>query len=315
MRISKEAAELARKKEEAAAEKKKPKLAPVGQGKVVSNTMFGESLFGAKPGAEARGGMFGGNPFSSGTASSSPFATSASELASKVPQKVEEVTKTFASALNISEEPVSGPPSHSEPWPQDSDLPKPHPKFYLADADYEILDKEDELPNQKVEMLEMDTEDSNLGASGTGGKEEKVFESEIDNTFQRFADRLSQNPEQVIRYEWKGSPLLYTKNDAVGKALDDKKSEGKVHTKKSGSGIPRCQNCGSTRCFEVQMTPHAITELESEEMTMEGMEWGTIIVGVCENDCQARGVEMGSVGYLEEWVGVQWEDVVAPGKR
>ncbi|KFY10416.1 hypothetical protein V492_05033, partial [Pseudogymnoascus sp. VKM F-4246] len=59
-------------KEEA---KPAPKPTPQGQGKVVSNTMFGDSLFGSKP----TGGAFGGNPFSSAPAgaSANPFSTAA----------------------------------------------------------------------------------------------------------------------------------------------------------------------------------------------------------------------------------------------
>lgn len=296
-----------------------PKPAPIGQGKAVTNTMFGDSLFGgSKPIGASGGGMFGGNPFSSGSVSSSPFAQSA-HLAAKPAQKpveekaAEDLPKTFAKALNI-EEPAQDPAPPSEPWPQDSELPKPYPLFYLADADYEILDKEEDVPMQKVEMMDMETE---VEASGSGGgKEDKdVYESSIDNTFQKFADRLAQNPEQVIRYEFKGQPLLYTKNDAIGKALGAREGNEKVKVQKSASGIPKCANCGKGRVFEIQLTPHAITELESEEMTLEGMEWGTIIIGVCEADCQARGVEAGKVGYVEEWAGVQWEEVIDPSRR
>jgi pre-rRNA-processing protein TSR4 len=62
------------------------------------------------------------------------------------------------------------------------------------------------------------------------------------------------------------------------------------------------------------LTPHAIVELEAEEEDggLDGMEWVTIVVGVCANDC-AGGVIEGMVGYVEEWVGVQWEEV--GGKR
>jgi pre-rRNA-processing protein TSR4 len=61
--------------------------------------------------------------------------------------------------------------------------------------------------------------------------------------------------------------------------------------------------------FEVQLTPHAITELEAEEMSLDGMEWGTIIMGVCSKDCKPSDVAEGQVGYVEEWIGVQWEEV------
>ena len=64
--------------------------------------------------------------------------------------------------------------------------------------------------------------------------------------------------------------------------------------------------------FECQLVPHAIAQLEVEEEGMEGMEWGTVIVGVCERDCGERGgergVKEGEMGWVEEWVGVQWEE-------
>jgi pre-rRNA-processing protein TSR4 len=73
--------------------------------------------------------------------------------------------------------------------------------------------------------------------------------------------------------------------------------------------MPKCKNCGAERVFEVQLTPHAITELEGDSMSIDGMDWGTIILGVCGKDCTASDVGEGEVGYLEEWVGVQWEEL------
>jgi pre-rRNA-processing protein TSR4 len=55
--------------------------------------------------------------------------------------------------------------------------------------------------------------------------------------------------------------------------------------------------------------PEAIQELEVEEDGLDGMDWGTVIVGVCERDCQEKGVEVGEAGYVEEWTGVQWEEL------
>ncbi len=153
--------------------------------------------------------------------------------------------------------------------------------------------------------------DLDEGGGSSNQKEDKdIYESTIDKTFQKFADRLAQNPEQVIRYEFRGQPLLYSKHDAVGKLLSGLGEETlKVTTASmSGNNIPRCANCGAGRVFEVQLTPHAIMELEKEDMTIDGMEWGTIIVGVCERDCQQNGVRDG-VGYVEEWAGVQWEEL------
>lgn len=164
--------------------------------------------------------------------------------------------------------------------------------------------------------MEIDTE-------GSGGKddEKEAFESTIDKTFQKFADRLAQNPEQVLRYEFGGSPLLYSKTDAVGKLFSSSTSiasDSKIKTVPQlghGSRIPRCSNCNASRVFELQLVPQAIAELEIEEEGLEGMEWGAAILGVCGKDCAERGVGVGGVGWVEEWLGVQWEEDAKAGKN
>jgi len=280
---------------------------------------IGESLFGTKPSTKPSSG----NPFSTSKSSSiasNPFSTSSSNPnnpLAKLNQTSEpavtptqsptpsDLPKTFASALSLNNTtPNFGPPPPPEPWPQESSLPPAYPLFYL-DPDYEELDKIEELP---IPSQTMDLEEP--GGSSNQKEDKDVYESTIDKTFQKFADRLAQNPEQVLRYEFKGQPLLYSKNDAVGKLLSGGPKEHVKVTTGSGSGsrMPRCENCGSGRVFEVQLTPHAIMELEREEEGVDGMEWGTVIVGVCERNCQQNGVDDG-VGYLEEWAGVQWEEL------
>lgn len=287
------------------AKKEVPKPAPKAEPKPQVN--LGETLFGAKGLGSSSGSA---NPFStSSSAPSNPFASPSSNPFSS-PEKTEqkpaetsaestteeaakELPKTFAETLSLNNPQASGPPPPSEPWPEEKDMPAPFPISYLADADYETLDPTPPPVAQATATMDLDDP-----ASSGGGKEDReVFESSMDSDFQKFADRLAQNPEQVIRYEFGGQPLLFSKKDAVGKLL-------------SGSGrMPRCGNCGSGRAFEVQLTPNAIAELEAEEMSLEGMDWGTIAVGVCEADCQARGVLEGEAGYLEEWAGVQWEEL------
>ena len=173
-----------------------------------------------------------------------------------------------------------------------------------------------------------------IDTAGAGGKDDEkdAFESTIDKTFQRFADRLAQNPEQVLRYEFGGAPLLYSKSDPVGKLFSHQQAppasgNSKITTTttvahSSGSGgsvvmnrLPRCQNCSAPRVFELQLVPHAIAELEIEEEGLEGMEWGTVILGVCERDCGERGMQEGEMGWVEEWVGVQWEEEGGKGGR
>ncbi|TDZ21798.1 putative 20S rRNA accumulation protein 4 [Colletotrichum orbiculare MAFF 240422] len=296
VRISKDAAAPGTKKQPAQklVEGKEEKPKDAGPG-------LGQALFGGG-GAANPFASNNANPFSTGS-SSSPFSTAvpANPFAKPEPKTekkqdtdaaAEALPKTFAETLSLNNpQTPSGSPPLPEPWPEASAQPKPYHLSYLADAEFETLEPE---PAAVPQNARMEIDDSN-GAGGSMDTKD-VFESSMDAVFQKFADRMAQNPEQAIRYEFAGQPLLYSKADAVGKTL-------------SGGKMPRCGNCGAGRVFEVQMTPHAITELEAEELSLEGMDWGTIIVGVCEADCQQRGVEAGDAGYLEEWCGVQWEEL------
>jgi len=215
---------------------------------------------------------------------------------------------------------MSTPSVEAEPWPADSALAKPY-TFYHLDAAYEALAVES-IDGMSDYGHTMEVGDGSDGGSNQND-ELDAFESTIDKDFQRFADLLSQNPGQVLRYEYGGRPLLYAKKDHVGAKLGPHQwpntassSSGKgiipTSTRPAQSGVPPCGNCGSSRTFEMQLTPHAITELEVEEESIDGMEWGTIIVGVCTNDCVPRATAPGQTAYIEEWAGVQWEEI---GKR
>lgn len=302
-----------------------------------SSQGIGEALFGVKPAAPAAAqsanpfvspsGPSAGaaNPFApKGSATSSnPFAkppsppeTKPAEALEPAPAKQEDASadssvaslpKTFAETLSLNNpQQAFGPPPPPEPWPEESSLPEPYPVRWLSDAEYETLDP---TPLPRVPAAgSMDIDSGDAGGSGSGKEDKEVFESSMDATFQKFADRVGQNPDQCIRYEFAGQPLLYSKGDAVGKLLHEKEGITKVTAAK---GIPRCGNCGAGRVFEVQLTPHAIEELEIDEDGLDGMDWGTVIVGVCERDCQERGVVAGEACYVEEWAGVQWEELTA----
>ena len=306
VRVSKEAAEKARTEAEAtrkAAEEKRKREEEAAAEKA-KQPGLGETLFGTKgPGGGVGANPFavgGGNanPFSSGggLVAANPFSSAPKEVATPadVEKAAAELPKTFAETLSLNnpqaQKPQS-PPSPPEPWP--TEVPGAYPTLYLVDVDYETLDP---TPTTIPTNARMEIDSSEGGGASASAKDD--FESAMDATFQKFADRMAQNPEQVIRYEFAGAPLLYSKDDEVAKILG-----GRI-------GMPRCKGCGGERTFELQLTPHAITELEEDDMSLEGMDWGTIIMGVCAKDCQAYGVEDGEVGYLEEWVGVQWEELV-----
>ncbi|KAK4223122.1 TCP-1/cpn60 chaperonin family-domain-containing protein [Podospora fimiseda] len=313
LRISEQAVTLA-------ATKAKEIVAAPSPPTKASQTGLGEALFGVKP-ATSSGSK--ANPFASGNSNNNPFAPKpatstttttnpfapAKPVAAEPPEATEEAVKTlpktFAETLSLNNPQVSAPPPSAtrEPWPETKTLPEPYPIKWIADAEYETLDLQPTpLPHANAQVMDIDNDNSS-GAGG--GKEDKeVFESSHDSVFQKFADRIGQNPEQCIRYEFNGQPLLYSKSDTVGKLLySGSEKVGPV------KGIPRCNNCGAGRVFEVQLAPQAIQELESEIDDMDGMDWGTIIVGVCDKDCQEKGIKVGEAGYVEEWAGVQWEEL------
>jgi pre-rRNA-processing protein TSR4 len=299
----------------------KPEAKQTHQTKLQSQ--LGESLFGVKmgTGATAPANPFA-NPFASkglSTVPANPFAvaTPTSQAMNetmnepKADQASVTLIESFADKVRISSPPSTAQPARPhEPWPAESSFPAPYPLYYL-DAEYEILEAPPRPLVPENVRMDIDTE-----GNAAGGKEDKeVFESSLDETFQKFADRVGQNPEQVLRYEFKGKPLLYSDQDNVGKLLAPQSENAvsanvKVMTSGSRSrcGMSSCASCGADRVFEVQLMPHAITELEADEAGIDGMEWGTVVVGVCSKDCKPSDVFEGDVGYVEEWAGVQWEE-------
>ncbi|KAK6349925.1 hypothetical protein TWF696_006184 [Orbilia brochopaga] len=285
-----------------------------------------------KPAPSNMGDMIFGGTASSGTPTNPFAATSQSNPFAKpnanpfAKDEVSSLAKSFAAVASIGTDTKSapkpkldptdspssliGPPS---PWPPSAELPQ-YPSFYL-DASYEELEPDAlTLQSQKLaETIQMDTSDdlddlpttSKKGSSSTNTSKalkEKGFESAMNAAFLHFQRITSQNPEQVLRYERRGTPLLYSRDDTVGKLLTSNSKGNDI----SLARVPRCLNCGAGRCFELQFMPHAISVLEGADVALdEGMVWGTIIVGTCDADCALSGSEKGR--YIEEWVGVQWE--------
>ncbi|KAK5139109.1 hypothetical protein LTR04_003878 [Oleoguttula sp. CCFEE 6159] len=291
---------------------------------------IGASLFGVKPptdvsnassnpfsassvSASALSNPFSTKPTASGSTPSNPFSNPPSPATAAPPQPsptASSLPETFAQRVRISlpsPPPPPSPPTTTEPWPPQSSFPTAYPSYHL-DADYETLSPRAPTVPQNVRLdMDMDV-DGNSNSSSNARDDKDTFESSLDTAFQRFADRIADNPTQVLRYEFRGRPLLYSTTDPVGSLLSRPS-----HTPANALPVPPCANCAAPRVFELQLTPHAISELEVHETGLEGMEWGTVLLGVCGRDCAPRGQEAGEVGYLEEWVGVQWEEV--GGKR
>lgn len=281
----------------------------------LGGSIFGSSMLSnAAMSSKDSSGLFS---TAQGSPLANPFKSMSSSFKSALDPSVGAVTVepslNFAQKARLAEPPTPAPlPASYEPWPPESQIPPAYSSYYL-DADYETMDSS---PISAASAQIMCIEDSDA----TGSKEDtERFESTIDRTFQRFADRLGQNPDQVLRYHFRGTPLLYSRSDVVGKLLEpqallnsgDARPTAATARGIGSTGIPNCSNCGAPRVFELQLTPHAITELEvgDEDEGLDGMDWGTVILGVCVKDCPEKGVGFGEVGYVEEWVGVQWEEI------
>lgn len=332
---------------------------------------LGASLFGSN--SLTGNGLAGNaNPFSTSTTSTStslqanpfavktspPSAETAETEAEKPEPETETKTKTastlpqtFAEKLQLNNPenqnqnqptpPKTTQQQQPKPWPPQSAFPPPHPHFYL-DADYETLSRPSTPTIPENVTIDNADEDAGKNSSKSPTTDLKdAFDSELDKAFARFSDRLGHNPEQILRYEFGGVPLLYSFADGVGRVLcggsdntnpnpnlgsgsgsGSTSNSSKVTTTTAptasapaaaaGSRFPRCEHCGGQRVFELQLVPHAITVLEEARdvgVSLDGMDWGTIILGVCARDC-GPGSGEGDVGvtvWREEWVGVQWE--------
>ncbi|ELU43462.1 hypothetical protein AG1IA_02518 [Rhizoctonia solani AG-1 IA] len=180
--------------------------------------------------------------------------------------------------------------------------------------------------------------------AGEGGKGAEMWDleqyersSDEDPVFQRFAQRISEQGTQCIRYELGGTPLPFHTDDVYKKLFPPAPIAPGTQVPVAGpqpvskptydpKAIPICEHCKSRRIFECQLMPNVLNLLkkpspkakqsatEAEEARKKlvaaalggqggvGMEWGTCMVFACEKDC-CDGRET----WREEEVWVQWE--------
>lgn len=129
-----------------------------------------------------------------------------------------------------------------------------------------------------------------------------------DKCFENFTNVLRHNSTQVLRYDLGGKPLLYSSKGPVAKAFLSATAD---------SLVPRpAYNPSSLRRFELQLMPKAILDLSAEDLAnadsnaiINGMSWGTIIICTDTEDyIPPEYFDLNHVAYIEDWVGVQWEE-------
>ncbi|KAI8977137.1 programmed cell death protein 2 [Mycotypha africana] len=190
----------------------------------------------------------------------------------------------------------------------------------LADANNTIagidMTKYQEYLNMEKELLmEVDGADDSKGEIWQGETYEKqALPRGVDKQFKKFTERVEYAPSQCVRYDFNGQPLFYS-------ALQPQQQQ---------IASRRCPHCNSPRVFEFQLMPNIlsvlpITEYASKEQSVNqeeqkqqqqtkktlldswnvGMEFGTVLVFVCQKDCHPGHME--DVAYMEEELIVQYE--------
>jgi len=208
---------------------------------------------------------------------------------------------------------------------------KRFPGYYLYICEEEVGESYDALGTdmskyQKyldLQQAEENADDSEEGVSWAGEAYEKQqLPRGFDKAFKRFTERVSAWPEQCVRYEFGGSPLLFSNSDQAARSLIAASSDG--YGVYSSASLPTCSHCGSNRTFEFQLMPNTLSLLSVTQHAMEeeqttdktgmdqwnvGMEFGTVMVFVCEKDCNGSAANdlEDKVTYFEEHVVAQFE--------
>ncbi len=107
---------------------------------------------------------------------------------------------------------------------------------------------------------------------------EKMLLDGIDATFERFVDRTSRLPSQLVRYEFGGEPLPFSNKGDVYKRYWPKRSQqqqqqqqalapAQPHTSNyNGAAAGSCPICGAARTFELQLMPNVVNLLRPENI-------------------------------------------------
>jgi pre-rRNA-processing protein TSR4 len=112
--------------------------------------------------------------------------------------------------------------------------------------------------------------------SSKGGKQvKKVMEkaesgTTSDKVFKTFRRRVALEPEQVIRYQRGGHPLLVSQDNAP-----------------QTTDIPSCP-CGADRQFEFQVMPQLLYYLKLDTVAEASVDWGTLLTYSCAASCDAH---------------------------
>ena len=231
------------------------------------------------------------------TNQATPVATSFASIASKAPSSNNSLTEAM-SKMNLED-------TTQHVIPPESIVSFPAENLWITEEDLNNMasfgidmSRYQEYVDMQNALLENAADEEWSGET----YEKQTLPKGVDKQFRKFMERVECEPSQCVRYEWAGVPLLYHQLQQPLSSL-----------------AGRCSHCGSPRVFEMQLMPNVLSILpiaeyassntSSTENTLKawdiGMEFGTVMVFVCEKDCHPGDVENPS--HVQEHVVVQYE--------
>lgn len=137
-----------------------------------------------------------------------------------------------------------------------------------SEYDDEDEDFDGDNVDDDVDELKKDIDKLSPSLQGVSSDELLKYltnENTNDSIYQAFMKTIKKDPEQVIRYDRGGTPLLCSKN--------------------SISNIEPCQ-CGSERQFEFQIMPQLLSYMDVDTSLHEDtIDWGSVMVYTCKSNC------------------------------
>lgn len=146
-----------------------------------------------------------------------------------------------------------------------------------GDSDSDDDEEPDEKQMQEYKKY-LETHKTENNEISTAELEEAEDSVKKDNAFKRFSQIVSMNPEQILRYERGGRPLLATDNASPPEC------------------VPNCMLCGASRQFEMQLMPHLLSLIEVDSVG-KSIDWGTVMLFSCSQNCRIP-----NDGYAEEFL-------------
>ncbi|WAR23247.1 PDCD2-like protein [Mya arenaria] len=146
-------------------------------------------------------------------------------------------------------------------------------------AEFELVTETENVPTkgtkEKNDATKMKEYEEFLKSAKGSDAGESLPDSELqsmagkgtdnDKQLLKFKERISFEPEQVLRYDKGGEPLWI------------------AHSPKP-QAIPDC-DCGAKRQFEFQVLPHLLSHLNVDRLGAS-LDWGTLCVYTCVDSCE-----------------------------